>query len=112
MLATSGEIVINSEYDLKACGLLPYWKQDDLENLAAILEVSKEGEVDTQYFVSGGNLGDFLSKTSKTEIALALKHVTTAKQAAKLLTGVLSDSDEEIGIDPHPRSKGFDECGK
>jgi hypothetical protein len=37
MLATSGQFAIKSESDQKPC-LLPYWKRNDLERLAALIK--------------------------------------------------------------------------
>jgi hypothetical protein len=97
LLATSGQFEIKSESDQKPC-LLPYWKRDDLEKLAAMLKDPKESDVDSRYFVSGGNLREFLNVNAKTKIALALKRIATSKHASNLLTGVGSGSDKQIDL--------------
>jgi hypothetical protein len=97
MLATSGQFAIKSESDQKSC-LLPYWKRDDLEDLAAILKDPNESDVDSRYFVSGGNLREFLNVDAKYKIQLSLWRIVKSEDPSNFLTGVLSDSDKEIDL--------------
>ncbi|OWY90962.1 Crinkler (CRN), partial [Phytophthora megakarya] len=85
LLATSRQLSVRNEsmHFMKMC-LLPYWKQDDLQNFGLKYMKMKESDVDARYFVSGGSLTEFLDDDAKPIVHAALKCIATPEDAEKL----------------------------
>ncbi|KAE9304865.1 hypothetical protein PR003_g21644 [Phytophthora rubi] len=61
LLATSGQFEIKGESGaMQIICLVPYWRLDDLKDLASKCWNLNESDVAGRYFVSGGRLSDFL----------------------------------------------------
>ncbi|KAE8965019.1 hypothetical protein PR001_g28819, partial [Phytophthora rubi] len=88
LLATSGQFEIKGESGAKQiiC-LVPYWKLDDMKDLAAKFRNLNESDVADRYCVSGGSLRDFLQpKTDAANAVDAALNKLDAAGAELLLT--------------------------
>ncbi|KAE8956131.1 hypothetical protein PR001_g31845, partial [Phytophthora rubi] len=95
LLATSGQFNKKGEGGLvQATCLLPYWRQEDLEDLAEKMHM---GNAADRYFVSGGSVRFFVNPIEKSRMSVtsALRRVSTA-DADVLLTPVGSGSKQQI----------------
>ncbi|EGZ08858.1 hypothetical protein PHYSODRAFT_524913 [Phytophthora sojae] len=95
LLAVSGQF----DYDpfVQQMGLLPYGRRDELEDLAKKLEGLDESEFASRYFVSGGNLRDFLLPVAESrQLVEASMCRLTCEDANALLSEYKSSLNEEF----------------
>ncbi|KAE8885100.1 hypothetical protein PF005_g17593 [Phytophthora fragariae] len=89
LLATSGEFEIKGESGAKQiiC-LVPYWRLDDLKDLASKCRNLNKSDVAGRYFVSGGSLRDFLlpEKEAREAVNTALRNLDAAGAELLLTT--------------------------
>lgn len=97
ILSTSGLFDPTSEGSLYVtlC-LMPYWKREDLEQLARAFKDPKEEDIADRYFVSGGSLRVFLNPKARQSVDYTLNLIKTPEYAKRLYTLVGCEGDEQI----------------
>ncbi|OWY97676.1 Crinkler (CRN), partial [Phytophthora megakarya] len=97
LLATSGQFSPKNEsmQFMKMC-LLPYWKQNDIQDFGLKYMKMEQSDVDARYFVSGGSLREFLDDDAKSIVNAALKCIATPVDAEKLNSVIGLGSNKQI----------------